>query len=202
MKSFKLNFLLISALTIALMANARAQEYFKLQSDNSKLVIEGTSSIHDWEMEADDFRAETLLKIDENSISEISKIEFKTPVSGLKSGKGIMDNKAHDALKKKKYPEIKFGLNNSSKVNISGSNATLTGLLTIAGKSKEVNLTADLEVENQEKFLVSGSVPVKMSDFGIEPPTAMMGAMKTGDEVVVKFNLEFQKSDHEISGNF
>jgi hypothetical protein len=30
----------------------------------------------------------------------------------------------------------------------------------------------------------------------------MMGAMKTGDEVVVKFNLEFQKSDHEISENF
>jgi polyisoprenoid-binding protein YceI len=202
MKSFKLNFLLISILTIALMANARAQEYFKLQSDNSKLVIEGTSSIHNWEMEADDFRAETLLKIDGNAISEISKIEFKAPVSGLKSGKGIMDNKAHDALKMKKYPEIKFALNNSSNVNISGSNATLTGLLTIAGKSKEVKLVVDLDVENKQKFLVSGSVPIRMSDFGIEPPTAMMGAMKTGDEVVVKFNLEFQKSDHEISENF
>jgi polyisoprenoid-binding protein YceI len=202
MKSFKLNFLLISILTIALTVDARAQEFFKLQSGNSKLIIEGTSSIHDWEMEAADFKAETLLRIDGNTISEISKIEFKTPVSGLKSGKGIMDNKAHDALKKKKFPEIKFALNNSSNVNISGSKASLTGLLTIAGKTKEVKLTADLDVENQQKLLVNGSVPVKMSDFGIDPPTAMMGAMKTGDDVVVKFNLEFQKSDHELSGNF
>jgi polyisoprenoid-binding protein YceI len=202
MKNFKLSFLLINILTIALMVDARAQEFFKLQSGNSKLIIEGTSSIHDWEMEAADFKAETLLRIDGNTISEISKIEFKTPVSGLKSGKGIMDNKAHDALKKKKFPEIKFALNNSSNVIISDSKTTLTGLLTIAGKSKEVKLTADLDVENQQKFLVSGSVPVRMSDFGIDPPTAMLGAMKTGDDVVVKFNLEFQKSDHELSGNF
>lgn len=202
MKSFKLNFLLISVLTVALMVDARAQEFFKLQSDNSKLIIEGTSSIHDWEMEADDFKAETLLKMDGNAISEISKIEFKTPVSGLKSGKSIMDSKAHDALKEKKFPEIKFMLNKNSNVNISGSKANLTGLLTIAGKSKEVKLTADLDIENQQKFLVSGSVPIKMSDFGIDPPTAMMGAMKTGNEVVVKFNLEFQKSDQELSGNF
>jgi polyisoprenoid-binding protein YceI len=202
MKSFKLNFLLISILTIALTVDARAQEFFKLQSGNSKLIIEGTSSIHDWEMEVDDFKAETLLKIDGNAIIEISKVEFITPVSGLKSGKGIMDSKAHDALKKKKFPEIKFALNNSNNVNISGSKASLTGLLTIAGKTKEVKLTADLDVENQQKLLVNGSVPVKMSDFGIDPPTAMMGAMKTGDDVVVKFNLEFQKSDHELSGNF
>jgi polyisoprenoid-binding protein YceI len=202
MKNFKLSFLLINILTVALMVDARAQDFFKLQSGNSKLIIEGTSSIHDWEMEAADFNAETLLRIDGNTISEIRKIEFKTPVSGLKSGKGIMDNKAHDALKEKKFPEIKFALNKNSSVNISGSKASLTGLLTIAGKPKEVKLMVDLDVENQQKFLVNGSVPVKMSDFGIDPPTAMMGAMKTGDEVVVKFNLEFQKSDHELSGNF
>lgn len=184
------------------MVDARAQEIYKLQSDNSKLIIEGTSSIHDWEMKADDFKAETWLKMDDNSISEISKVEFSTPVSGLKSGKNIMDNKAHDALKEKKFPEIKFALNKNNNVNISASKVSLTGLLTMAGKSKEVKLTADLNVENQQKFLVSGSVPIKMSDFGIDPPTAMMGAMKTGDEVVVKFSLEFQKSDQELSEHF
>lgn len=113
-----------------------------------------------------------------------------------------MDKKAHDALKEKKSPEIKFSLNKNNNVNISGANANLTGLLTVAGKSKTVKVSANFDVENPQKFLVSGSVPIKMSDFGIDPPTAVMGTIKTGDEVVVKFNLEFQKSNQEYTGNF
>lgn len=202
MKNLKFNFLFISIIALLLATGVQAQESYKVQAKNSQLVVTGTSSLHDWEMEATNFNAETLLKMDGNSISEISKIEFKAPVSGLKSGKNTMDNKAHDALKEKKFPEIKFSLDKNNSVNISGSKANLTGLLTIAGKSQEVKLTADFDVENPQKFSVTGSVPVKMSDFEIDPPTAMMGAIKTGDDVVVKFTLEFHKSDHELSGNF
>jgi polyisoprenoid-binding protein YceI len=202
MKNFKLNFLLISILAIFFMVDAQAQEFYKLQSNNSKLIIEGTSSIHDWEMKAENFNAETLLQVEGGAVSEISKVEFSTPVSGLKSGKSIMDKKAHDALKEKKSPEIKFSLNKNNNVNISGANANLTGLLTVAGKSKTVKVSANFDVENPQKFWVSGSVPIKMSDFGIDPPTAVMGTIKTGDEVVVKFNLEFQKSNQEYTGHF
>ncbi|MBW6534071.1 MAG: YceI family protein [Mariniphaga sp.] len=178
MKNFKLNFLLISIISILFRVDAQAQEFYKLQSQNSKLIIEGTSSIHDWKMEAENFNAETLLKVEGGAISEISKVEFFTPVSGLKSGKSIMDKKAYDALKEKKSPEIKFSLNKNNNVSISGAKANLTGLLTVAGKSKEVKVSANFDVENPQKFLVSGSVPIKMSDFEIDPPTAMMGTIK------------------------
>ncbi len=184
------------------MVDAQAQEVYKLQSKNSKLTIEGTSSIHDWEMKAENFKAETLLQMEGEAVSEISSVEFSTPVSGLKSGKSIMDKKAHDALKEKKSPEIKFALNKNNNVSISGTRANFTGLLTVAGKTKEVSLSAQFDIENPQKFLVSGSVPIKMSDFGIEPPTAMMGTIKTHDEVVVQFNLEFQKSSQEYTGNY
>ena len=113
-----------------------------------------------------------------------------------------MDKKAHDALKEKKSPEIKFALNKNNNVRISGTSANFTGLLTVAGKTKEVSLSAQFDIENPQKFLVSGSVPIKMSDFGIDPPTAMMGTIKTHDEVVVQFNLEFQKSSQEYTGNY
>jgi hypothetical protein len=32
-------------------------------------------------------------------------------------------------------------------------------------------------------------VPVKMTAFAVKPPTAMLGAIKCGDEVKVKFEL-------------
>jgi polyisoprenoid-binding protein YceI len=53
----------------------------------------------------------------------------------------------------------------------------LTGLLTIAGKTKEVKLTVDIDVKNAQRFLVTGNVPLKMLDFGVEPPTALMGTI-------------------------
>ena len=202
MKDLKFNFLFISIFALLLATGVQAQEFYKLQAENSNLVVTGTSSLHDWEMEVGNFNAETVLKIEGNAISEINRVEFAAPVSELKSGKSIMDKKARDALNEKKFPEIKFSLNKNNSVNITGGKANLTGLLTIAGKSRQVKLTTDLNVENPQKFLVSGSLPVKMSDFGIDPPTAMMGAMKTGDDVVVKFNLEFLKTDQALSGNY
>jgi hypothetical protein len=32
-------------------------------------------------------------------------------------------------------------------------------------------------------------VPIKMTDFGIKPPTAIFGTLRTGDEVKVNFAL-------------
>lgn len=202
MKRLKLNFLLTGVLVVLVITGVRAQEFYKVHSNSSKLIITGTSSLHDWEMEATDFNAETLIKLNDNAVSEINRIEFKSPVSGLKSGKRIMDSKTLEALKEKKFPEIKFSLGNTGEVNFAGEKANLTGLLTIAGKTKEVKLAVNFDVQNNQRFLVSGNVPLKMSDFGVEPPTALMGTVKTDDELVVSFNLEFQKSNDQFTENF
>jgi hypothetical protein len=36
---------------------------------------------------------------------------------------------------------------------------------------------------------ISGSKKLKMTEFDMVPPTALMGTIKTGDEVTVTFNL-------------
>lgn len=202
MKNLKFNFLLAGLLTMLFVAEVQAQEFYKLQTSNSKLSVEGTSTVHDWEIEANNFEAETSLKLNDDVVSEISNIAFTAPVDGLKSGKRIMDNKTHDALKEKKFPQITFSFKKDGNVDFSGKTANVPGELTIAGKTKEVQLSVDFDVETSSRFLVSGTVPLKMSDFGIDPPTAVMGTVKTDDEVVVSFNLEFQRSNEEFSRNF
>jgi hypothetical protein len=39
----------------------------------------------------------------------------------------------------------------------------------------------------------TGSHSLKMTDYKMKPPTAMMGTIKVGDEVTVKFNLTITK---------
>jgi hypothetical protein len=39
------------------------------------------------------------------------------------------------------------------------------------------------------RIQIKGSKKVKMTDFNISPPTAMLGTLKTGDEVTISFTL-------------
>jgi polyisoprenoid-binding protein YceI len=198
MKKIKIYTLIISILFITAIGT-HAQDNYKLQPTNSKLLVEGTSTVHDWQVESTEFNAETVLKMDENNVSQVSHVEFTSPAESLKSGKKLMDTKMQEALKIKNHPDIKFSLK-GEKV-ISGEKATIPGLLTIAGKTKEINVTVDFDAKNPQRFTVTGQVPLKMTDFNIDPPTAMMGTIKTGDEVLVKFELEFERTEETFSRN-
>ena len=193
MKNLNFKHLIIGLLTLLFAITATAQNVYKLDERNSKLSVTGTSSLDDWELKATGFSAETGLKLEDGSVSEIQYIKFTTPVSELESGKNIMDNKAHDALKEKKFPQIKFTLKGDRPLALSGKNATLDGMLTIAGKTKEIKIPVDFNIFSDRQFTVSGKVRLKMSDFGIAQPTAFFRTLKTDDEVEVKYNLEFTK---------
>ena len=42
---------------------------------------------------------------------------------------------------------------------------------------------------NDKSFQFVGSVPLSMTDFGLVPPTAMMGMIQTRDEIEVSFEM-------------
>ena len=191
--------LVISIIFLATLTVAHSQNVFRLLSESSTLQITGTSSIHDWEMEASNFTSEALLQIGPENTVAMSQVEFSCPVAGITSGNRIMDNKTSKALKEEKYPLINFLINPQNNVKLSADNNLVTGLLTIAGKTKEVKFPCNVNFLSSDRFKISGEAPLTMSDFDIEPPTAMMGALKTGDRVVVKFNFEFNMSSQELT---
>lgn len=196
MKILKLYTLVFSALTVFAFST-QAQVVYKLQPENSKLLVEGTSTVHDWEVEATEFNAETQLKVENNSVAQISHVLFTTQAESLKSGKNLMDRKIQDALKTNKHPEITFSLKGNEA--ITGEEATISGMLTIAGQAREVDVTVNFDAQNPQTLGVTGEVPLKMSDFNIDQPTAMMGTIKTGDEIKVKFDLEFLRTSEELT---
>ena len=201
MKKLSFKYLAMSLLASLLMINATAQDVYKLNEGNSKLLVTGTSTIHDWDVNAEKFSCETTLKkVDANTVS-INNIDFKCQAEEVKSHNRIMDSKTHDAIKAEKYPVITFRLANPVNVQSAGGQATVKGMLTIAGKTQAVNVASHFGFKNDQTFTVTGEVPLKLSDFGIDPPTAMMGALKTGNEVVIKYNFEFDKASSAITRN-
>jgi polyisoprenoid-binding protein YceI len=103
----------------------------------------------------------------------------------------IMDRLMHGALKASAHPNIVYELGGPVTIE-SGpgpSNLATVGHVTIAGVTKDVAQDVTVERLGNGTLRFTGSTPVLLSDFGMTPPTAMFGALRTGNRVVVHFEL-------------
>lgn len=159
-----------------------------LQPDSVSLHIDGSSNVHDWTSEATEVRVDGQFQTDASGrLTAVEGLKVVIPVERIKSEKGrIMDNKTYKALDADEHPEIRFVAN---AVRINGATVSAEGQLTIAGQSRPVTLTGQWKQDASGSFL-TGSYAMKMSDFGIDPPTAMMGAMKTADDVTIRYHVQ------------
>ncbi len=185
--------IVLIVLSVFIGIEALGQVKFRLNDMNSELVVKGTSSIHDWEMKAIDMDATMELEIKENSIAGISNVNFTMPAEKLKSENSIMDKKSWSALKSKHHKFIKLMVTSVSGFRVSGNSlrGTANGTISIAGQTKSISIPFTGNIKNGNTISIKGSEKVNMEDFDIEPPTAMMGTLKTGNMVIVEYNIDF-----------
>lgn len=164
---------------------APAQQFTSNQ-DESSMTISGTSTLHDWDSAVEDFTATCKMDGD-----EMQSASFKAKVESIKSGTRAMDQNTYNAMDSKKFPNISF---TSKSIKNDGNFITVSGSLTIAGESKSINLKLKREQWTAESLNVSGEYTLKMSEYGIDPPRAMLGTIRTGDEVTISFDIALYKS--------
>ena len=157
---------------------------------NASINVHGTSNVHDWNMKPTKIIGDLGL----NSAKQINALLIKIEVKSLKSGNGTMDGKTYDAFDYKKNPYIVFQLTEATQVKLTetDSEVTLTGNLSFSGGTKKISIKAIGKITSSGDYQLKGSVPLKMTDFGMNPPTAMLGAMKTGNAVTIKFDVTFK----------
>lgn len=183
----KTNFYFFLGLFVLTAQITIAQTTLKLDS-NPELKVSGTSSLHDWEMTSNKATGELKATLDNGKITDIAALSVTMQAESIKSGKSGMDKKAYEALKTNKFQTVTFNLKSATK---SGDYWVFNGALSLAGTSKNVSFKATVG-ENDGKHTISGKHSFKLTDFGIEPPKALMGTIKTGDEVTVSVKLNFK----------
>lgn len=184
-----------SFLMMIFTAQVSLAQTYKVNDAASKLEVLGTSNIHDWEIEAEDFQGSLSAELDGGQLVKISQLDFTVIAESLKSGKSGMDKNTYKALETGKNPKITYKLEKVNNIDCtSGSKCkvTTTGYLTIAGTKKLTDLTFDATVAG-DKITLTGSKSLKMSEYKVDPPTAMFGAITTADEVKVDFKTVFTK---------
>jgi hypothetical protein len=171
--------------------------------------IEGTSSVHDWQVEGHLMggSAELGAGLPLQPGAQASpgpvqaKVSLFIPVRSLKSKEkdgrlysDAMDEIMYGKLLEPANKRITYTLTSLAlKEQPRGASDPLlceaTGNLVVAGVTKAINMPVSVVLDSRGYIQFAGSVKAKMTDFKIEPPSPSLGgvSIKTGDEVTLRF---------------
>jgi polyisoprenoid-binding protein YceI len=164
---------------------------YNLDNKTSFLQVNGTSSLHDWHLDAEEQSG--LIEFSDLASADISRLKFSVESESLKSGKSSMDKNTFKALNTDKYKTIDFDfkdVKSIEKLNENTYTVALNGNLTVSGVTKQVTIGFKLVIDNN-LIKLNGEKSILMTDFGIDPPKALLGTIKTGNEITIAFKPVF-----------
>lgn len=177
--------ILLFSLSFVLGLTINAQKY--VVSPSSEVSVVGTSSIHDWESEVESVKGSATFNIENGMVTAIPEMDITIKAESIESGKSKMNSLTYEALKTNNFPNILFTLTEVKE--ISGNKVIAAGDLMIAGVERKVSVQGIMESEG-EMITITGAKKIDMTEFDIEPPTAMFGAITVGKEVNILFTLK------------
>lgn len=197
--------------TIGLSLPATAAVSYSARS-GSKMRIEGTSNIHDWQVQStliggsleagDNFPTEPGQEVKPGKV-EAQADAFVT-VNSLKSVEkdgqpysDKMDEIMYEHLKADKFKRITFHLTDLTLKEAAKSKdepylMEAKGELAVAGVTNTITMPVKVLPTADKKMKISGTATMKMTDFKVEPPAPKiaLGLIKTGDEIKVLFDWQ------------
>jgi polyisoprenoid-binding protein YceI len=184
------------ALAAAIPAVLRAQtpHEWSLQP-GSNLVVNGTSNVKDFACKADTMKVQVTTP-DAGAMKGILagshpvlSATVTVATAQLDCDNGTMNDHMRDALKMKEHPDIVFRIDSFTIAKSGGVTATVHGTLTLGGTAKPITVVVHPLDGGSGVMHVAGSYPLLMSDYGLKPPTLMLGVLKVHDPVQIVFDL-------------
>ena len=115
-------------------------------------------------------------------------VKLTVDVAAMEGGiSTIMDRLMHRTFSADTHPEITFM--SSTLAPLTADSLLVTGDLTMAGQTQRVDVRVHADSSDSTYVVWSGQKALKMTDYGMRPPTAMFGALHTADDVTVNFRL-------------
>jgi polyisoprenoid-binding protein YceI len=159
------------------------------------VTIDGTSNLRNWHEKVGEVTGDMTAVINEDGSVELRALRISMKALSIKSDMGRgMDKKTYEALKASAYPEILFTLNAPLKLTqIRDCQTTIPvkGELALAGIRNPVIMQVKTFAISQGVLQFEGSQTIKMSDYGVKPPTALFGTMRSGPDITIHFKTNF-----------
>jgi polyisoprenoid-binding protein YceI len=175
--------------------NASAQTVYKAAPGTSIKVL-GTSNVHDWALTSTSIESQGEFKVDgDDQLRGLSSFTLSLNAKSLKSEHESMDNRTYKTMKADQYPKVTYKLSSATVTTAQKGKYTIkaTGDLTIAGVTQTIVMTINAVTNADNTITCTGSEALKLTDYKIDPPSFMLGAMKVKNDLTIQFNLTYKK---------
>lgn len=199
--------LLVSVLATATAAHAQVGGAWTpavVLAPESRLWLEGRSNVNRFTCRAEGL-AQSVRVGPPSEVWEITglpeplqRMALGIPVRGLRCGNARMDRDLYRAIGSVDHPLMTFRLYTYHALSPTSTGAytvKAVGVLGLAGRENVVMVDTRVERLPDGRVRLRGSKALRMTDFGIEPPTAMLGIVKAHDEIVVRFDFVVDPGD-------
>lgn len=165
----------------------------------SELSFDGTSTLHSFSCKTN--AIEAYIDVDSmyrtkplNTLEHpIVNVRVLIPVKTLACG-GKLEGNMRKTLRADQFPTISYTLSTYDIIKgtaAADSFATQTkGALSIAGKENPAEMRVDASRLKDGVVSAKGQYALKMTDYGIKPPSFMLGTLRVGNQVTVRFTLK------------
>ena len=167
----------------------------------AQLIVDGDSTVRSFSCKA----AKLDVKVTPNEgaalgadqlASALRGLSFELPTAQLDCANDKMNDHMRDALKAKEHPAIAFKMSSytAGPVQADGRRVLrIKGSLSLAGSTRPVELTAFAAATPDGGLRVQGRHNLRMTEWGVKPPSLMLGTMKVKEAVAIRFDATLKQ---------
>ena len=180
---------------------ALAQVRYELL-EGSRLWIEGRSNVNRFSCGATLYDLEAEVQpgdTNEPVTREDVTVTVAIAMHGFECGNHRMERDLAQALSADRFPEIRFAFIAARHLPVEKDSdgarrLQVWGDLTVAGVRRGVDFVVIGSHEAQGKVRARGSITIRMTDYGIDPPRRLLGLVRVRDRLTVQFDLVLEPS--------
>jgi len=181
--------LVLVLLTTALYGAATLQPTRYEVTPQSRFWIDGTSTVGAYTCAAEAVSGYGILGEGRELAAEVA-----VPVLAFDCGSAPQNRDFYRALRADAHPAIRFELERAEALGAEARpgapvRVRTTGTLRIAGAARRITLEVTGRRLADGRVAVEGSLPLRMTEFGVEPPSHALGLIRAHDAIVARFDL-------------
>ena len=212
--------LLVLGLAVGAAGAAAAQPSTTLVASTASHVwLDGTTNVNRWRCAGDSLRVEAVVTAAPEELARLlsrweslpsgsrletpadpaaalgATLDLRIPITALDCANRLMERDMRKALRAESHPEIRYRFRRLREARFTPAGAVpaftlvVDGDLELAGRSAPVAMTVSA-TRKGERIRLRAGMQVRMTDFGVEPPVALLGLIRARDALWVSLDLE------------